>query len=308
MPHIVVNLPSGTTAMALLPLALLVAGLVVYALVRLTRAERVPYLPKWLWAVIIVVSVPWGAVAYLLLARDTRVPEDSAPVARTDPDRLSRPREVAVAPAPADDRPLVSTSRLTRDYGAGAGLFGVDLCIPRGAVYGLVGPNGAGKTTLLSILAGIRHADSGALHVGVPRGAMAVCPDAPEFEPWLTAFEVVDLARHYVAPDVGAEAVWQALETTGLVRKQCRAFCIMDQDHPMLAVPAASEPQNQIDRTGQAGGQRLGLDGSDRAAHPAGQTFHQGRHVLELHRIDHQEVGLQCSPRGDERRQRRAAG
>jgi ABC-2 type transport system ATP-binding protein len=45
---------------------------------------------------------------------------------------------------------------------------------------------------------------------------VAVCPDVPEFEPWLTAYEVVDLARHYVAPLLGPEAVWRALETAGL--------------------------------------------------------------------------------------------
>jgi ABC-2 type transport system ATP-binding protein len=38
----------------------------------------------------------------------------------------------------------------------------------------------------------------------------------PEFEPWLTAYEVVDLARHYVAPHLGPEAVWRALAAAGL--------------------------------------------------------------------------------------------
>jgi ABC-2 type transport system ATP-binding protein len=216
MPHIAVTMPSGTVALALLPLAVLVLGLVIYALVRLMRDQHVAYLPKWLWGVVIVGSMPWGAVAYLLTARGARVPEDTAAGPRPDSDALSGPPAVAAAHPPADDRPLVSSSGLTRDYGAGAGLFDVDLSIPRGAVYGLVGPNGAGKSTLLSILAGVRRADSGAVHVGVPRDAVAVCPDVPEFEPWLTAFEVVDLARQYVAPGLGAEAVWQALDTTGL--------------------------------------------------------------------------------------------
>jgi ABC-2 type transport system ATP-binding protein len=43
-----------------------------------------------------------------------------------------------------------------------------------------------------------------------------VGPDVPEFEPWLTAYEVVDLARSYVAPDRGADAVWTALRSAGL--------------------------------------------------------------------------------------------
>jgi ABC-2 type transport system ATP-binding protein len=65
-------------------------------------------------------------------------------------------------------------------------------------VYGLVGPHGAGKSTLLSIVTGVRRADRGTVHIGLPSALVAVCPDVPEFEPWLTAYEVVDLARHYV--------------------------------------------------------------------------------------------------------------
>jgi ABC-2 type transport system ATP-binding protein len=219
MPHIPVNVPSGSTALALLPLAVLALGLIAYALVQLARAPAPLYLPKWAWAVVIVLSVPWGALAYLLLRARTpstgavaplpcaHTPEPAAPV--------STPPAPAV-PRPSSDAVLVSTVSLTRDYGGGAGLFDVALRVPRGAVYGLVGPNGAGKSTLLSILTGLRHADRGAVSIGVPRNAIAVCPDVPEFEPWLTAYEVVDLARHYVAPHLAGKAVTETLALTGL--------------------------------------------------------------------------------------------
>jgi ABC-2 type transport system ATP-binding protein len=221
MPHVEVNMPSGSTALALLPVALLMLVLVVYSLIHLVRAPAVPYLPKWLWAVLIVVSTPWGALAYLLLSRGTT--SVAAPAsAGADPLRAD-PAQVAVATPVASavmvDRgrqPVVSTRGLTRDYGGGAGLFDVDLRVPHGTVYGLVGPNGAGKSTLLSILTGLRHADRGSVHIGVPRSGIAVCPDVPEFEPWLSAFEVVDLARHYVAPHLGADAVAHALALAGL--------------------------------------------------------------------------------------------
>lgn len=85
----------------------------------------------------------------------------------------------------------VSTRGIVRDYGGGAGLHGVDLAVPEHEVYGLIGPNGAGKTTLLSILAGLRAADAGQVVVNVPASRIAVCPDAAEFEPWLTAGEVL---------------------------------------------------------------------------------------------------------------------
>ncbi len=44
-------------------------------------------------------------------------------------------------------------------------LRGVDLQVPRGAIYGLLGPNGAGKTTLLSILATLLLPDRGSARI-----------------------------------------------------------------------------------------------------------------------------------------------
>jgi ABC-2 type transport system ATP-binding protein len=219
MPHIPINLPSGSTALALLPLAVLALGLIAYALVQLVRAPAPPYLPKWAWAVVIVLSVPWGALAYLVLRARTASTGGVQPLPRAHTSEPAAP--VSTPPAPpvprsSRDAVLVSTVSLTRDYGAGAGLFDVALRVPRGAVYGLVGPNGAGKSTLLSILSGLRHADRGAVSIGVPRTAIAVCPDVPEFEPWLTAYEVVDLARHYVAPHLAGNVVTETLALTGL--------------------------------------------------------------------------------------------
>jgi hypothetical protein len=114
-----------------------------------------------------------------------------------------------------DRRPIVTTSGLTRDYG-GVGLFDVDLAVPRGSIYGLVGPNGAGKTTLLSLLSATRRPDRGTISMHIARNQIAVCPDVPEFDGWLTAAEVTDLARSLVAPRAGEQAVTTALATAGL--------------------------------------------------------------------------------------------
>ena len=121
----------------------------------------------------------------------------------------SRPR-----PDGGDDLAL-QTHGLTRDYG-GAGLFDVDIHVPRGSVYGLVGPNGAGKTTLLSIVTGMRRADSGTVRLGVDRSAVGVCPDVPEFDGWLTAAEAVRLAATLVDRHHDPDAVHLALAQTGL--------------------------------------------------------------------------------------------
>jgi len=125
----------------------------------------------------------------------------------------------AVAAGPGG--PAVRARGLTRDYG-GTGLLGVDLDVPRDGVFGLVGPNGSGKTTFLSLVTGLRRPDAGTVELGVDPARVAVSPDVPEFEPWLTAREVVDLARALVAPRAGpdrggrGDAVAEALAVAGL--------------------------------------------------------------------------------------------
>jgi ABC-2 type transport system ATP-binding protein len=90
---------------------------------------------------------------------------------------------------------IVETRGLTKVYGPQRALDSVDLQVPAGGVYGLVGPNGSGKTTLLGLLSGLRRPTAGHISIDVDRARVAVLPDTPQFEPWLTAREVVDLAR-----------------------------------------------------------------------------------------------------------------
>ncbi|HLI57042.1 MAG TPA: ABC transporter ATP-binding protein, partial [Actinomycetota bacterium] len=111
---------------------------------------------------------------------------------------------------------LVRSAGLTKRYGTTAVLDQVDLEVPEGSVYGLVGPNGAGKTTLLSILAGLRTLSSGAVHIAVDLSEVAVCPDAPEFEPWLTAAEVLALSASLAHRSLQPEAIQALLVQAGL--------------------------------------------------------------------------------------------
>jgi len=49
----------------------------------------------------------------------------------------------------------IATRGLTKDYGAGRGVFDLDLEVPAGQVFGFLGPNGAGKTTTIRLLMGL---------------------------------------------------------------------------------------------------------------------------------------------------------
>ena len=55
----------------------------------------------------------------------------------------------------------IVTRDLTKDYGGGRGILGLDLKVPEGTVFGFLGPNGAGKTTTLRLLMGFLRPDRG---------------------------------------------------------------------------------------------------------------------------------------------------
>lgn len=116
---------------------------------------------------------------------------------------------------------MIRTERLVKQYGATRALDEVDLHVREGSVYGLVGPNGAGKTTLLGVLSGLRTATSGS--ITITNDNIAVLPDTPHFDPWLTAREVVDLARNLGSDDAAASRVDELLELTGIADAADRA-------------------------------------------------------------------------------------
>src|SRR5215213_2063537 len=59
----------------------------------------------------------------------------------------------------------ISTTNLTKRYGAVTALAGVDLVVPSGVTYGFLGPNGAGKTTTIRLLMGFIKATSGVARI-----------------------------------------------------------------------------------------------------------------------------------------------
>jgi len=55
----------------------------------------------------------------------------------------------------------ILTSRLSKDYRTGRGLFDLDLRVEPGEIFGFLGPNGAGKTTTIRLLMGMIHPTRG---------------------------------------------------------------------------------------------------------------------------------------------------
>lgn len=105
---------------------------------------------------------------------------------------------------------------------------GVDLQVPRGAVFGFLGPNGSGKTTTIRMLLGLVSPTSGTIELlgeAVPGRAMAVLPrvgalvEGPAFHPYLSGranlgrLDAVDAAAD---PRTARARVGAALERVGL--------------------------------------------------------------------------------------------
>ena len=60
---------------------------------------------------------------------------------------------------------MLQIAGLVKSYGKHVALSGVDLTVERGEVLALLGSNGAGKTTLACVVAGLRQADAGTVHI-----------------------------------------------------------------------------------------------------------------------------------------------
>jgi ABC-2 type transport system ATP-binding protein len=59
----------------------------------------------------------------------------------------------------------ISMDDASLDFGGGAGVFNLNLTLPRGAILGMIGPSGCGKTTTIRLLNGIYGPTSGEVRV-----------------------------------------------------------------------------------------------------------------------------------------------
>lgn len=154
----------------------------------------------------------------------------------------------------------LETAALTRHYGPVTALAAVDLSVPVGSVFGLIGPNGSGKTTLLEIVAGIRRPSAGRVATA---GQVAYCPDVAEFEPWLSAHEVLEVAAALLGRKVTVEAtraILERVQLSGVANRRVGGFSRgmatrLNIAAAMIAEPALillDEPAAALDPAGQA--------------------------------------------------------
>ena len=167
----------------------------------------------------------------------------------------------------------VETRGLSKRFGSRLAVDGLDMAVPRGAVYGFLGPNGSGKTTTIRMLLGLVEPTAGTrslLGHAIPRESAQALPqvgalvEGPAFHPYLSGR--ANLAR-LDAADLWSDArtartrIDAALDRVGLLAaadKKYRAYSLGMRQR--LAIAAAllaprellvlDEPTNGLDPQG----------------------------------------------------------
>jgi ABC-2 type transport system ATP-binding protein len=205
-----------------LPVLLVLALAVAFdagCLIDLIRA-RVRHLPKWAWAVIILIQFPVGGTAYLTLGRDWTRSAVPDPI---PPRSADRPSPAGALPRRRQAGPVViEVDRLTKRFGSVTAVDDLSFTVRPGMVTGFLGPNGAGKTTTLRVILGLNAPTSGTALIGGRRyqefvrplhqvGSLLDATALPAGRPaW---FHLLAVAQ---SNGIGRRRVREVLELTGL--------------------------------------------------------------------------------------------
>ena len=168
----------------------------------------------------------------------------------------------------------VRTYGLTKRFRSGqVAVNGIDLAVPRGAVYGFLGPNGSGKTTTIRLLLGLIRPTAGRhelLGLEMPRRAGRALPavgslvEGPAFHPYLSGranLHRLDAADRTADPASARARVDAALLRVGLsaaAGKRYRAYSLGMRQRLAIAATLLhprellilDEPTNGLDPQG----------------------------------------------------------
>ncbi|MFA5206823.1 MAG: ABC transporter ATP-binding protein [Lentisphaeria bacterium] len=121
---------------------------------------------------------------------------------------------------------MIRTEQLTRDYGSGRGLSGLNLAVPKGKIFGYIGPNGAGKTTTIKMLCGLLQPTSGRAFINgvevLPKNSTRIkkmigyMPDIFGVYDQMSVWEYLDFfgAAYHIPPKARAARIHEVLEIT----------------------------------------------------------------------------------------------
>ncbi len=120
---------------------------------------------------------------------------------------------------------IIETKNLTKSYADFTAVSGIDLHIPKGAVYGFLGPNGAGKSTTMKMFLGLTKPTNGSFTIDgkkYPDNRVQILKEigsfieAPAFYGNLSGEENLEIIRKIL--DLPKSSVAEALEIVGLTQ------------------------------------------------------------------------------------------
>ncbi|MCJ8328547.1 MAG: ABC transporter ATP-binding protein [Lentisphaeria bacterium] len=121
---------------------------------------------------------------------------------------------------------MIKTENITKNFGGGRGILGLDLEIEQNTIFGFVGPNGSGKTTTIKILCGLIIADEGRAwidgmevkgsnHIKIKK-TIGYLPDEFGVYQQMSVWEYLDFfgAAYKIAPKPRKKRIEEVLEVT----------------------------------------------------------------------------------------------
>ena len=149
---------------------------------------------------------------------------------------------------------ILETRSLSKHYGRFKALDGMNMHVPKGAIYGLVGKNGAGKTTLIRLICGLQEPSSGSFTlygtenrdkaIVRARRRMGAVVETPSLYPDMTAEDNLKM-QYRVLGLPSFEGIDQLLQLVGLEntgKKKARNFSLGMKQRLGIAVALAGAP------------------------------------------------------------------
>lgn len=98
---------------------------------------------------------------------------------------------------------VLELKNITKTYGSKNALDSVDLCIPEGAIVGLLGPNGSGKTTMLKLATGLLQPTNGEIFVlgekpsAHTKDLVAYQSDKVYLNDWMNVYDLMSMLNDF---------------------------------------------------------------------------------------------------------------